>query len=63
LHEKLGFCRAGVLANVGYKHGRWVDSVLLQRSLGAGSLLPPAAKRDAGETASPPVAPRHAASR
>jgi L-amino acid N-acyltransferase YncA len=41
LHEKLGFRRAGVLTNVGYKHGRWLDSVLLQRSLGAGAGAPP----------------------
>ena len=36
LHEKLGFRRVGVLTGVGYKHGRWLDSVLLQRALGAG---------------------------
>ena len=41
LHEKLGFRRVGVLRDVGYKHGVWLDSVLLQRSLGAGSGLPP----------------------
>jgi L-amino acid N-acyltransferase YncA len=41
LHEKLGFRRVGVLRDVGYKHGVWLDSVLLQRSLGVGSGLPP----------------------
>jgi L-amino acid N-acyltransferase YncA len=41
LHEKLGFRRVGVLRDVGYKHGVWLDSVLLQRSLGAGSSAPP----------------------
>lgn len=41
LHEKLGFRRAGVLCDVGYKHGVWLDSVLLQRSLGPGSRTPP----------------------
>ena len=41
LHEKLGFRRVGVLRDVGYKHGVWLDSVLLQRSLGAGSGAPP----------------------
>lgn len=42
LHEKLGFRRVGVLRDVGYKHGVWLDSVLLQRSLGPGSTAPPA---------------------
>ena len=41
LHERLGFRRAGVLRAVGYKHGRWLDSVLLQRTLGAGDTAPP----------------------
>jgi phosphinothricin acetyltransferase len=36
LHESLGFRRVGVLQGVGFKHGRWVDSVLMQRALGAG---------------------------
>ncbi len=41
LHEKLGFRRVGVLRDVGYKQGVWLDSVLLQRSLGPGSATPP----------------------
>ncbi|MGV8860661.1 MAG: GNAT family N-acetyltransferase [Pseudomonas sp.] len=42
LHERLGFHRVGVFESVGFKHGRWVDTVLMQRSLGDGSLsLPP----------------------
>jgi phosphinothricin acetyltransferase len=41
LHEKLGFRRVGVLTNVGFKHGRWLDSVLLQRGLGEGARTPP----------------------
>ncbi len=36
LHQKLGFELAGVLRNVGYKFGRWVDTPLLQRALGVG---------------------------
>jgi len=36
LHERLGFRRAGVLTAVGFKFGRWVDSVLMQRALGPG---------------------------
>jgi phosphinothricin acetyltransferase len=41
LHEKLGFRRVGVLRAVGYKHGRWLDSVLLQRPLGKADTAPP----------------------
>lgn len=33
LHERLGFRHVGVLQNVGFKLGRWVDTVLMQRAL------------------------------
>lgn len=33
LHERLGFQQVGTLERVGFKHGRWVDTVLMQRSL------------------------------
>ena len=36
LHRKLGFRHAGNLVSVGFKLGRWVDSVFMQRSLGPG---------------------------
>jgi L-amino acid N-acyltransferase YncA len=36
LHEQAGFQRVGLLPAIGFKHGRWVDSVLMQRSLGPG---------------------------
>ncbi|HEX5611331.1 MAG TPA: GNAT family N-acetyltransferase [Burkholderiales bacterium] len=36
LHASLGFLRAGTLRSTGYKFGRWVDSVLMQRPLGPG---------------------------
>ena len=36
LHESLGFRRVGLLPSVGFKFGRWVDSVLMQRPLGEG---------------------------
>jgi L-amino acid N-acyltransferase YncA len=36
LHEALGFCHVGILQDVGFKHGRWLDSVLMQRALGDG---------------------------
>jgi len=41
LHRKFGFSRVGLLPAVGWKFGRWVDSVLMQRELGAGSGQPP----------------------
>lgn len=34
LHRSLGFRMVGTFQSVGYKHGRWVDLVLMQRSLG-----------------------------
>ncbi len=37
LHRRVGFTEAGTLQAVGFKHGRWVDTVLMQRALGAGS--------------------------
>ena len=33
LHERAGFRHVGVLEAVGHKHGRWLDTVLMQRSL------------------------------
>jgi len=36
LHASLGFLRAGTLRSVGFKLGRWVDTVLMQRPLGSG---------------------------
>ena len=41
LHQALGFRHVGVLEDVGFKHGRWLDSVLMQRSLGPGSTKAP----------------------
>lgn len=41
LHASLGFRHAGVLRAVGFKFGRWVDSVLMQRDLGAGDSQDP----------------------
>jgi L-amino acid N-acyltransferase YncA len=33
LHAKAGFTHVGTLRNVGYKFDRWLDTVLMQRSL------------------------------
>lgn len=35
LHEALGFVPVGQLRAVGFKFGRWIDSVFMQRPLGA----------------------------
>ena len=41
LHKALGFAPIGVLAGIGFKFGRWVDSVYMQRALGPGNTAPP----------------------
>jgi len=41
LHETFGFEQAGLLKAVGFKYGRWTDSILMQRALGPGSTAPP----------------------
>jgi L-amino acid N-acyltransferase YncA len=41
VHERLGFRRVGLLPAIGFKHGRWVDSVLMQRELGEGAATLP----------------------
>jgi L-amino acid N-acyltransferase YncA len=41
IHEKFGFRRVGVLPGVAYRYGRWADTVMVQRSLAAGSTEPP----------------------
>lgn len=41
LHASLGFVRVGNLRSVGYKFGRWVDTVIMQRPLGTGDGTPP----------------------
>ena len=40
LHEDTGFRLVGTLQSVGFKFGRWFDSVLMQRELGAGDRAP-----------------------
>lgn len=42
VHEVCGFIEVGRLRDIGLKHGRWLDTVLMQRPLGEGSQsLPP----------------------
>lgn len=41
LHKSLEFELTGTLRGVGFKAGRWVDSVIMQRTLGDGDTTPP----------------------
>ena len=41
VHRALGFRPSGNLENVGFKHGRWLDTVLMQRDLGPGATTTP----------------------
>jgi L-amino acid N-acyltransferase YncA len=34
LHRRFGFTQAGLLSGVGRKHGRWIDTLLMQKDLG-----------------------------
>jgi L-amino acid N-acyltransferase YncA len=48
LHRHNGFTFSGTVHAVGFKHGRWLDTVIMQRALGSGDTTPPA---DSGPTA------------
>ncbi|WP_244786298.1 GNAT family N-acetyltransferase [Cupriavidus pauculus] len=41
VHERLGFRTVGRLESVGLKHGEWIDTLLMQRPLGAGNATVP----------------------
>ncbi|HEY1091928.1 MAG TPA: GNAT family N-acetyltransferase [Burkholderiaceae bacterium] len=41
LHRALGFAETGVLKSAGWKFGRWLDVVLMQRELGQGDRSSP----------------------
>ncbi len=41
LHRRAGFTFCGTLHGIGFKHGRWLDSVLMQRALGDGETTAP----------------------
>jgi L-amino acid N-acyltransferase YncA len=41
LHAALGFAYIGTLPSTGFKFGRWLDTVLMQRALGPGSTTAP----------------------
>ena len=40
-HRRCGFEEAGRIEGAGWKHGRWLDLVIMQRGLGAGTAEPP----------------------
>jgi len=41
VHTRAGFEMTGTMHNVGFKFGRWLDTVLMQRALGAGGTTLP----------------------
>jgi L-amino acid N-acyltransferase YncA len=41
LHRAAGFRPIGTIEHVGFKLGRWLDTVLMQRALGPGAATPP----------------------
>jgi L-amino acid N-acyltransferase YncA len=51
LHENCGFREVGRLPSIGYKFGKWTDSVMVQRSLGAGDTTAPDTLAGASEPA------------
>ena len=55
LHRAAGFRLVGTIENVGFKFGRWLDSVIMQRALGPGARRP-----SLGLSMIPRSSPRHA---
>jgi len=41
LHERFGFRHIGTFPGIAWKHGRWLDTVFMQRALGDGTGSPP----------------------
>ncbi|HZL29744.1 MAG TPA: GNAT family N-acetyltransferase [Pseudolabrys sp.] len=41
LHRALGFAHVGIVHDVGFKHGHWRDTLLMQRVLGEGGTTKP----------------------
>ena len=44
VHARLGFEHVGIMEGVGYKFGRWVDIVMMQRALNTGTNTQPPAR-------------------
>jgi L-amino acid N-acyltransferase YncA len=41
VHKACGFAHAGLLPAIGWKHGRWLDCVMMTLPLGPGATAPP----------------------
>ena len=41
VHAAVGFRLIGTFQSAGFKHGRWLDTVMMQRALGNGDSSPP----------------------
>ncbi len=41
LHRSAGFSDIGAIKSAGYKHGRWLDTMLMQKALGDGAATDP----------------------
>ena len=41
VHRKAGFEQTGIIRSTGYKHGRWLDTVIMQIALGEGDATDP----------------------
>jgi L-amino acid N-acyltransferase YncA len=41
VHAAVGFRLIGTFRSIGFKHGRWLDTVLMQRALGSADTAPP----------------------
>jgi L-amino acid N-acyltransferase YncA len=41
VHAALDFRLIGTFQSIGFKHGKWLDTVLMQRALGTGDSVPP----------------------
>ena len=48
LHARAGFIHAGTLPGIAWKHGRWLDTVFMQRALGDGKTTPPQDRQEGG---------------
>ena len=46
LHRSLGFTFCGTIHSVGYKFGRWLDSVIMELPLGEGDRSAPSETAD-----------------
>ncbi len=40
VHRAAGFEHVGTFKSIGWKHGQWLDTVLMQRALGEGDTTP-----------------------